>query len=265
MEQLHHELWIVGAVNALLAPILRPIYTMLGLEWPANAQPIPDYLVMCFFVVIGLTLLSAFVRARLSVEQPGKLQILIEDVVNFLASMLRENIGDKGPKYLPLVGAIGLFIFVANMMGKVPGFMSPTANLNVTVGCAVTAWVYYHLQGIRTQGVFRYAKHFFIMPGVPIVMAPLIGVIEVISHASRVMSLSLRLFGNVFGEEMVVLILAMLVPFIVPLPMMLLGVVTGTLQAYIFVLLTMIYLAGAVHTDHDHDVHHDEAQAHAAA
>ena len=90
--------------------------------------------------------------------------------------------------------------------------------------------------------------------------------IEIISHLSRVMSLSLRLFGNIFGEEMVVLILASIVPFIVPLPMMVLGIITGTLQAFIFMLLTMIYLAGAVHTEHDHEhEHRDEADAHAAA
>jgi F-type H+-transporting ATPase subunit a len=92
-------------------------------------------------------------------------------------------------------------------------------------------------------------------------MAPIMLPIEVISHMSRMLSLSLRLFGNIFGEEMVVLIIASIIPFIAPLPLMLLGVVTGTLQAFIFALLTMIYLAGAVHTSHDHD----EAHAHGAS
>jgi F-type H+-transporting ATPase subunit a len=138
------------------------------------------------------------------------------------------------------------------------------------VGCALTVWVYYHYQGIKAQGIGPYIKHFAAPPGAPIFIAPIMFPIEIISHLSRVMSLSLRLFGNIFGEEMVVLILASIVPFIVPLPMMVLGLITGTLQAFIFMLLTMIYLAGAVHTEHDEehgDAHEatDEAHAHAAA
>jgi F-type H+-transporting ATPase subunit a len=141
--------------------------------------------------------------------------------------------------------------------------MSPTANINVTLGCALTVWVYYHLQGIKAQGVVAYVKHFIIPPGVPLFVAPIMAPIELISHASRVMSLSLRLFGNVYGEELVVLIMASIVPFLVPLPMMFLGVITGSLQAYIFTLLTIIYLAGAVHVEHGHDeAHHDDHHAH---
>ena len=151
------------------------------------------------------------------------------------------------------------------MLGKVPGMMSPTANINVTLGCAITVWVFYHLMGVREQGLLNYLKHFAVMPGAPIAIAPLVLIIEVISHVSRVMSLSLRLFGNVFGEEMVVLIIGCIVPFVAPLPMMVLGVVTGTLQAFIFVMLTIIYLAAAVHTDHEHEAHEHEAGAHAAA
>jgi F-type H+-transporting ATPase subunit a len=154
-------------------------------------------------------------------------------------------------------------------MGKIPGLMSPTASINVTLGCAITVWVYYHLMGFREQGVFNYLKHFAVMPGAPLWIAPLVLIIELISHASRVLSLSLRLFGNVFGEEMVVAIIGSIVPFVAPLPFMVLGVVTGTLQAFIFVMLTIIYLAAAVHTEHEHahenDGHGHEAGAHAAA
>jgi F-type H+-transporting ATPase subunit a len=190
---------------------------------------------------------------------------VLEDIVHFLLGILREYIGPKGEKYLPLVGTVGLFIFVANAMGKIPGLMSPTASINVTLGCAITVWVYYHLHGVKEQGIVTYVKHFAVMPGAPIWTAPLVFIIEIISHASRVMSLSLRLFGNIFGEEMVVLIIASIVPFIAPIPMMILGVVTGTLQAFIFVMLTIIYIAAAVHTDHDHEEHHNEANAHASA
>ncbi len=253
MEQLHHSLWIVEFVNALLGPLIAPL---LGRTYEPGMTVIPDYLVMCALIVLVVTVFSLFIRSRLSVENPGKLQIVVEDVVGFLLGILKDNIGPQGVKYLPLVGTIFIFIFLGNMFGKVPGLMSPTASLNVTLGCAITVWVYYHLQGVKVQGIGHYLLHFLFPPGVPKIMGPLVGLIEVISHTSRVLSLSLRLFGNVFGEELVVLILASLVPFLVPLPMMLLGVITGSLQAFIFALLTVIYIAGAVHVDHAHDDAH---------
>ena len=264
MEKLHQELWIVTAANQLFGPAVKALLDPLGFHIdPAHA--IPDYLVMCVIIVFLLTGLCLLVRSQLTVEKPGTLQILFEDVVLFLNGLLTEYIGPKGPRYLPLIGTVGLFIFTANMIGKIPGFMSPTANINVTLGCAITVWVYYHVQGVREQGIVAYVKHFAVLPGAPIAIAPLVLIIETISHLSRVLSLSLRLFGNIFGEEMVVLIILTIVPFIAPLPMMVLGVVTGTLQAFIFVMLTIIYLAAAVHTDHEHDAHVHEASAHASA
>jgi len=264
MEKLHHELWIVTMVNRLFGQAVASLLGSFGFKIdPAHA--IPDYLVMCGVIVLLVTVTCLVVRSRLSVENPGTLQIVLEDVVGFLRSLLVENIGPKGPKYLPLIGTIGIFIFLGNMIGKVPGFMSPTANINVTLGCAITVWVYYHMQGIKEQGILSYLKHFAVLPGAPVVIAPLVLIIETISHLARVMSLSLRLFGNIFGEEMVVLIIGSIVPFIAPLPMMVLGVVTGTLQAFIFVMLTIIYLAAAVHTEDEHDDHEHEATAHAAA
>jgi F-type H+-transporting ATPase subunit a len=119
--------------------------------------------------------------------------------------------------------------------------------------------VYYHFQGIKTQGPVAYIKHFALPPGSPVAMAPLMFVIEIISHLSRVLSLSLRLFGNIFGEEMVILILFSLIPFFAPLPMMVLGLVTGGLQAFIFVLLSIIYLQGAVAVEHHEDEHGHDA------
>ena len=248
----HHTLWIVEVVNRLLGPLVA---SLLGRPWTPGTEIIPDYLVMCALIVIGVAVFSLAVRSTFSVDNPGKLQIVLEDIVGF--------IGPKGPAFLPLVGSIFIFIFTANAIGKIPGLMSPTANINVTLGCALTVWVYYHLQGIKAQGIVAYVKHFIIPPGVPLFVAPIMAPIELISHASRVMSLSLRLFGNVYGEELVVLIMASIVPFLVPLPMMFLGVITGSLQAYIFTLLTIIYLAGAVHTEHGHDdAHHDDHHAH---
>ena len=151
------------------------------------------------------------------------------------------------------------------VMGLVPGLMAPTSSINTTLGCAITIWVYYHYQGFKAQGVGSYLKHFAAPPGAPVWMAPIMLPIELISHFSRVMSLSLRLFGNVFGEELVIAILFGIIPFLVPLPMMMLGLITGGLQAFIFMLLSIIYLQGAVAVEHHHDEHgHDAPHGHEA-
>ena len=261
---MHHEFWIVTTFNKIFGSAVAAALAPLGYHLdPAHA--VPDYLVMCLIIFVGLTALSLIARTQLSVENPGKLQILLEDVVGFLNGLLTEYMGPKGTKFLPLIGTVGLFIFTANMIGKVPGMMSPTASINVTLGCAITVWVFYHLMGLIEQGPIKYVLHFMFMPGAPWWTCFLVFPIEVVSHLSRVMSLSLRLFGNIFGEEMVVVIIAGIMPFVAPLPMMVLGIVTGTLQAFVFVLLTIIYLAAAVHTDHEHDAHEHEAGAHAAA
>jgi F-type H+-transporting ATPase subunit a len=179
--------------------------------------------------------------------------------------LLQQWIGPEGRNYLPLIATLGLFILLGNYAGLIPGLMAPTSDINVTVGCAITTWVYYHFQGFRKQGVVNYLKHFAVPPGVPWVMAPLMLPIELISHASRLLSLSLRLFGNIFGEEMVVVIIASIVPFILPLPFMFLGLITGGLQAFIFVLLSTIYLQAAVAVEHEHDEHgHDAPAGHQA-
>lgn len=258
MEKLEHKLWLVQIINQIFGPMVASMLAAMGFHVEPGHDVIPNYIVMTLVVLLLVVAFCLFLRSRLSVEKPGKLQIIMEDLLSTVTGILKENIGPTGPRYLPLVGSIGLYIFLANMIGKVPGFMSPTASLNVTVGCAITVWVYYHFMGARAQGLGAYLKHFAVPPGAPVWMAPLMLVIEVISHLSRVMSLSLRLFGNIFGEELVVLIMASIVPFLIPLPMMILGVVTGTLQAFIFMLLTIIYLAGAVAVEH----HDDHAEAH---
>ncbi len=256
MEKFHHELWITHAVNAVFGPIAAAILRAFGREVPAGAQVIPDYIAMLIVIALALTALSLLVRSRLSVENPGALQIAFEDFVSGFRNLLTDFIGPEGPKFLPLVAGIFLTIWLSNLSGLIPGLMAPTSNLNVTLGCAITVWIYYHFQGFKAQGVVAYLKHFAVPPGSPVIMAPLMLPIELIGHAARVLSLSLRLFGNVFGEELVILILASLVPFFVPLPMMFLGLLTGTLQALIFAILTMVYLGGAVAVEHHDEAHH---------
>lgn len=266
MEKLEHPLWIVDFVNAVLGPPVKAALEALGFHIKAeHGIVIPNYLVMVMLIVAVLTALSLIVRSRLSVENPGRLQIIFEDSVTALLNLLEEWIGPKGRNFLPLIGTFGIFILFANYMGLVPGLMSPTSNINVTLGCAITTWVYYHYQGVKAQGIVSYVKHFAMPPGSPAALAPLMLIIEIISHLSRVMSLSLRLFGNIFGEEMVILILFTLIPFFIPLPMMFLGLITGALQAFIFVLLSIIYLQGAVAVEDHEDAHgHDAPSGHQA-
>src|SRR3954451_746109 len=206
MEKLEHPLVIVEWVNALLGPAVRAVLGRFGFHL-AGHEVIPPYLVMVMLIVAGLTVLSLVVRSRLSVENPGTLQILMEDGIGAVIGLLEEWIGPKGRQYLPLIATLGIFILCGNYMGLVPGLMSPTSSINVTLGCAITVWVYYHFHGIKTQGILSYIKHFWAPPGAPWWIGFLYLPIEIISHSARVMSLSLRLFGNIFGEELVIIIL----------------------------------------------------------
>jgi F-type H+-transporting ATPase subunit a len=259
-----HPLLIVEAVNAVLGPPVAALLGALGFH-VEGPEVIPNYLVMTMLIVAFVTVLCLVMKSRLSVENPGKFQILLEDGVTAVISLLEEWIGPDGRRYLPVIATLGLFILLGNYAGLVPGLMAPTANINVTVGLAITTWVYYHFQGFKKQGVVNYLKHFAVPPGAPVWMAPLMLVIELISHTSRLLSLSLRLFGNIFGEELVIVILGSIIPFIVPLPMMFLGLITGGLQAFIFVLLSIIYLQAAVAVEHEHDAHgHDAPTGHHA-
>jgi F-type H+-transporting ATPase subunit a len=250
MEQIEHPLLVVDAVNGLIAALFGLTYE--------HAHPfIPNYLVMAGLIAIGFTVLGLILRARLRVENPGTLQIILEDLVSAVVGLLEGWLGPTGRDYLPLLGTLGAFILAGNYIGLVPGFMSPTGNLNVTVGCAITTWVYYHLNGLRTHGVLNYLKHFAGGPGVPSWIAPVMFVVEIISHLSRVLSLSLRLFGNIFGEELVIAIFGIMIPYFFPLPMMGLALITGGLQAFIFVLLSVIYLQGATVAEHADDHAHE--------
>ena len=128
--------------------------------------------------------------------------------------------------------------------------MSPTSNLNVTLGCALTVFFYYHWQGIKTQGLLKYLKHF--MGPIPL-LAPLLIPIEVISHFSRPISLSIRLFGNIFAEELLILIMASIIPYFLPLPFMAIAIFTAFIQSFVFVLLSCIYISGAVAHEEEHE------------
>jgi F-type H+-transporting ATPase subunit a len=251
MEGLEHSLVVVELFNRVFGRPVAALLALAGIHVKDPARCIPDYIVMCLLVAVALSLgLGLAVRKRRLV--PGKFQSVLELIIEFFEGQMTDIIGPQGKKYLPLVGTVGLFIFCANLLGLVPGLMSPTSKLNVTIGCALTVFVYYHYQGMKAQGVLKYLKHF--MGPVPF-LAPLMVPIELISHFSRPLSLSIRLFSNIFAEEVLIVVIASLLPYILPLPFMALAMFTGLLQAFVFVLLSCIYISGAVA--------HDEEQPHA--
>ena len=248
MEGLEHSLFIVELFNKAFGKPILAVLGLLGIH-PKNTQnPVPDYIVMCLIVALLLMLLLGLSARKLS-RIPSMRQSVLELIIETFENLLVDVIGEEGRKYAPMIGSIGLFILSANLLGLVPGLMSPTSKLNVTAGCAISVFVYYHWQGIKAQGVLRYLKNF---TGPIPALAPLLFPIEIISHFSRPVSLSLRLFGNIFAEELLIIIIASIVPFVLPLPFMAVAIFTAVIQAFVFVLLACIYIGGAVAHEEEH-------------
>jgi F-type H+-transporting ATPase subunit a len=203
------------------------------------------------FIFVSHTVLTALIVLFIAKSStkflkivPQGLQNLMEAYLEGVIAMGRDVIGEtKAEKYIPLVGTLGLFIFVANMIGIFPGFESPSGNINFTLSLALIVFIYYNFEGIKEHGVIHYFAHF---AGPVKWLAPLMFPIEVVSHISRIISLSFRLFGNIKGDDLFLWVLLMLAPWIVPLPAFLLLLFSALLQTFIFMILTYVYLAGAV-------------------
>ena len=198
-----------------------------------------------WIVMILLLVLAVLVRNRLA-EGPKGSQNFWEVVVSTLEDIVVQNMGERGRPYFPLIASLALFILSCNLIGILPWFQSATNNLNTTLALALVSFVMTHYVGIRHHGA-KYVKHFF---GPVPWLIPLMLPIEVISHLSRLLSLSFRLFGNIFGEDLAVIALSLLVPYLVPLPMMFLQVFTSFIQALVFIMLTMMYIAGSLEEAH---------------
>jgi F-type H+-transporting ATPase subunit a len=248
MEGLEHSLAIVDLFNKAFGKPLAAFLGLFGIHIHDPNHFVPDYIVMSLIVAVVLILLFSLAARRVELI-PGKGQSVLELIIQAFESQLVEIVGEEGRKYLPLIATVGIFIYAANLIGLVPGMMSPTSKLNVTVGCALVVFLYYHWQGMKTQGPVKYLKHFF---GPIPALAPLLLPIEIISHFSRVVSLSIRLFGNIFAEELLIVVMASIIPFFLPLPFMAIAIFTSLIQAFVFVLLSCIYIAGAVAHEEEH-------------
>jgi len=218
--------------------------------------PIPNFVAIEILVAIILVAVFIVVRSTLSVERPGGLQHIFEGLHGFIQNQSEEIIGHHSEKFTPFLMALGLFILLCNLIGIVPAFESPTANPAVPLGCAIASFAYYHWEGIRKKGLRPYLREFMGPFGsdVPfvlrIILKPMMFVIEWISNVARVLSLTVRLFANMFAGDLVTLVFFSLVPLGIPVLFMGLHIFVSFLQAYIFVLLVTVYLAGAVSEAH---------------
>jgi len=170
----------------------------------------------------------------------------MELIIDGINQGMISTMGEGGRRYFPLIGTLALFILVANLLGIIPGFESPTSNLNTTVSMALVVFVMTHVVGIRVHG-FKYVKQFM---GPVWWLTPIMMPIEIVSHLSRPLSLSVRLFGNIMGEDLVLAIVLILIPFLVPLPLFVLMIFTSIIQTMVFVILSMMYISMAMEEAH---------------
>jgi len=216
---------------------------LLYLSIPGLAEyPHVTYMWFTMILLLGV----AYLATRRLQLLPGAGQAVVELVIGGLLSFMERVMGHHARAHLPVVGGLVLLIVTANLLGIIPGLFSPTANLNMTAGCAITVFLYYQYIGFRRHGV-AYIKHF---TGPLWWLAPLMLPIELISHVIRPFTLALRLFANMQGHEIVLIIITLLVPLIAPLPIVLLGIFVSFIQGFVFMLLAMIYIAGAEEEHH---------------
>lgn len=199
------------------------------------------------WVVMAILIIVGAVAAKGVSLIPSKGQNFFELVISGIEEFMVDTIGEEGRWLFPLAATVFIYVFIGNLIGLVPGFFPPTANLNTTASCALTVVVFTHIIGIKYHGL-AYVKHFM---GPVWWMSPLIFVIEIIGHLARILSLSFRLFGNMMGHEIVLAILfALAGAFFAPLPIMALGIFVAFVQGFVFFLLSIIYFQGALEHAH---------------
>ena len=241
-----HELWITKLFNNYLAGPANGILNAFHFPSPDPRNPWSDWMVCEILVVLFILIFFAVLRGRLSVDRPGKAQYVMELAYDFFHASSEEVVGHEGPRYLAFFGTIFIFILCCNLIGIIPGFDSPTMYAMVPLGFAVCTFLFYHYTGLKEHGP-AYFKQFF---GPFLLMAPLMLLIEIISHFARMLSLTVRLFANMFAGEQVYLTFIALTKVIVPVAFIGLHTFVAFLQAYIFMLLAMVYVGGAVSHEH---------------
>ncbi|MBV8843485.1 MAG: F0F1 ATP synthase subunit A [Bryobacterales bacterium] len=239
--------WLTALFNQYLGGFANTVLGWFNFRAEDPAHPWETWLVMELVVAAILMIVVAFLRPSLSADKPGRLQHIFESLYGFLRGQA-VDVGLEHPdKYINWLGTIFITILTMNLLGIIPLFQSPTMYVYVPAAFAVMTWLYYHSMGIRELGVLKYLAKF----GGPILaLAPLMFVIEIIGDVARMLSLSVRLYGNMFAGEQITTVFIGLTYLIVPALFMALHVFVSFLQAYVFTLLTMIYLS--LGTSHEH-------------
>lgn len=208
---------------------------------------LPDHLIMALFVFLLCAIVFPLAKRGFRKDAPSGAQNVIEVFVDFLRGVIKENIPHHGAKYLPIIGGFFFFIAISNLVGVLFFLQPPTANLNTTFALSLTCFFFFNAAGIKEHGALAYFKHFM---GPSVALAILVFPIEIIGNVARALSLAMRLYGNIYGEHMATNKFVELVPIVVPWPMNALGIFTAFLQAYVFTLLTAVYIGGAVAHEH---------------
>jgi len=212
------------------------------LDFIIHATGLPGFLVFTWFIMLVIIVGALIAKATLKMMPKGY-QNVVEAVVEGWYKFVEDILGEEeAPKHFPLIATLGIFIFFANIVELVPGFIPPTSSWNTTIAMAIIVFVYYQYLGIRKHG-FKYIKHFM---GPVWWLVPIMMPVEIIGHFARILSLSVRLMGNIGGDDILLAVLFFLVPWIVPLPIMGIVLLAATLQAFIFPLLSTLYIADAI-------------------
>ena len=249
------QLWFTALLNRLIGGPVTALLTAMHLAPKHPQAPITNSFAMELLVFIFLLVLFVMVRSRLSVESPGGLQHAFEGIEGFVLGQSREIIGHHSEPYVPFFAIVFIFILICNLIGLIPGFESPTGVPVVPLGCAICAFLYYHAQGFKHAGP-KYLMHFFGPPmeGMPVIAKILLALlmlpIELVSHFARLLSLTVRLWANIFAGDLITLVFFSMIPIGIPIIFSGLHIVVAVLQAYVFMLLSIIYVSGAVADEH---------------
>ncbi|HXE74375.1 MAG TPA: FoF1 ATP synthase subunit a [Candidatus Xenobia bacterium] len=277
----HHFSPFGELINRLLGPLVLPLLEAVGVHPHDTARPIPDHIATMVLIGLLFVVFGLWFRNKVSAERPTAMQLVIEQILSNdvrvgVYDLLDSIVGHHGRKYLAVVGTVGLFVLACNAISLVPAFASPTANHTVPLGCAAFVFLYYNLEGASVHGLLGYLKH-FIGPALsaPVamwpVMIPLLFVIEVISNVARLLSLTVRLWVNMVVSELLYLtflglgvlmvvggwhinkglgVAAGIIPLVIPTPFVALHIFVAVLQAFVFTLLPIVYIGGAVAEEH---------------
>lgn len=204
-----------------------------------------DWIFISHIIIVAMIILFfAFVATRSMRLVPRGAQNIIEAYLSGVKSMGNDTVGSENVrKYLPLIATIGFYVFVSNMIGIIPGFEAPSSNINMTLSLAIVVFFYYNFEGIRKNGFINYFKHFL---GPNIWLSPLMFPVELLSHMSRLVSLSFRLFGNIKGDDLFLMVVLFLAPVLLPVLPFGILLFMGVLQTFIFMILTYVYISGAI-------------------